>query len=270
MKTKAIAWAKTKTDRVDARILAHPLRANLVAESYVPPAELREVRALVRHRLAIVKIRTMVKNKIHSLIDKNGLAPEYSDLFGRAGREWLRTVQFESSLDRLMLDNHLTHLNSLQDQIHTVDQEILSRATRDEYVRLLLSMTGVNIYTALLLRSEIGDITRFPDHKKLVSWAGLAPSLHQSGSIEYHGHITKQGSRILRWIMVETARGAVNHDERLRTFYERIKHRRGDQKAIIATANKMLKIIWTILTRKEPYQSRNQRLYQEKLNRIPD
>jgi len=270
LKTKAIAWAKTKTDQIDARMLAHLLRANLVAESYVPPKELREVRALVRHRLSTVKTRTMVKNKIHALIDKNGLKPEYVNTFRKSGREWLRTVQLESSLDRLMLNNHLDHLDSLDHQIQTIDQEILSRATRDQYVKLLLSMTGINIYTALLLRSEIGDITRFPDSKKLVSWAGLAPSLHQSGSIEYHGHITKQGSRILRWIMVETARSAVNHDERLRTFYERVSQRRGEQKAIIATANKMLKIIWTILTRNEPYQSRNENLYQEKLNRVPE
>jgi hypothetical protein len=71
---------------------------------------------------------------------------------------------------------------------------------------------------------------------------------------------------MLRWIMVEAARVAANHDERMNAFYERVKHRRRDQKAIIAVANKMLKIIWFMLTRKEPYQSRNQRLYERKLN----
>ena len=105
-------------------------------------------------------------------------------------------------------------------------------------------------------------------NKKLVSWAGLAPSLHQSGNVEYHGHITKQGSKMLRWIMVEAARVAVNHDSRMRPFYERVKHRRGDQKAIIAVANKMLKIIWFMLTRREPYESRNMKRYQQKLNSI--
>jgi transposase len=267
LKTKAIASAKIKSDKIDARILAHLLRSNLVAESYVPPKHLREIRALIRHRVGIVKIRTMVKNQVHAIVDKHGFASPYSDMFGKGGLEWLRSLQLPS-LDRLIINNHLTHLESLNQQTERVDEEIHSKACEDEDVRLLLSLTGVDVYTALLIRSEIGGITRFPDHKKLVSWAGLAPSLHQSGSVEYHGNITKQGSKMLRWIMVEAARVAVNHDDRMRAFYERVKHRRGDQKAIVAVANKMLKIIWFMLTRREPYESRNEKRYQQKLNSI--
>lgn len=268
LKTKAIASARIKSDEIDARILAHLLRADLIAESYVPPKGLREIRALIRHRASIVKIRTMVKNKIHALIDKHGLQHnEYSDLFGKGGTQWLRSLEL-NSLDRLMLDNHLNHIESLNRQVRRVDDEIRSRASQDEDVRLLLSMTGVDVYTALLIRSEIGGIERFPDYKKLVSWAGLAPSLHQSGSVEYHGSITKRGSKMLRWIMVEAARVAVRHDERLKAFYERVKHRGGDQKAVIAVANKMLKIIWHMLTEREPYQSRKQQRYEKKLNSI--
>ena len=126
----------------------------------------------------------------------------------------------------------------------------------------------MDVYTALLIRSEIGDISRFPDYKRLVSWAGLAPSLHQSGSVEYSGGITRQGSRMLRWIMVEAARTAVRHDERMRGFYERVKRRRGDGKAIVAVACKMLKIIWFMLTRREPYQSRNEGRYRVKLKSL--
>jgi transposase len=270
LKTKAIAWARIKSDEIDARILAHLLRSDLIAESYVPSKELREIRALIRHRLSIVKIRTMVKNKVHALIDKNGIETELASLFSKKGIEWLSSLQFQSSLDRLMLDNYLEHLESLQHQIKTVDQEILSKASRDQDVKLLLSLTGVSIYTALLLKSEIGDIKRFPNYKKLVSWAGLAPSMHQSGSVEYYGNITKQGSKMIRWIMVESARVAVNHDERLSAFYERIKHRRGDQKAIVATASKMLKIIWTMLSRREAYESRNEKSYERKLNSIDE
>jgi transposase len=268
LKTKAIAWARIKSDEVDARILAHLLRSNIIAESYVPPIDIREIRALIRHRLSIVKIRTMVKNKIHSLVDKNGIKTELNNIFSKKGMEWLKSLQFESSLDKLMLANYLEHLESLQHQIKTVDQEILVKASQDEDVRLLLSLTGVSIYTALLLKSEIGDIARFPNYKKLVSWSGLAPSMHQSGNVEYYGRITKQGSRMIRWIMVESARVAVNHDPRLNAFYERIKYRRGDQKAIVATANKMLKIIWTMLTRRETYVSRNENNYERKLNSI--
>ena len=267
LKTKAIASAKIKSDKIDARILAHLLRSNLVAESYVPAKPLREIRALIRHRVGVVKIRTMVKNQVHAIVGKHGLTCSHSDMFGKGGCEWLRNLQLPSP-DRLILDNHLTHLQSLNQQTDRVNEEIHSKACEDEDVRLLLSLTGIDIYSALLIRSEIGNIDRFPDYKKLVSWAGLAPSLHQSGSVEYHGNITKQGSKMLRWIMVEAARVAVNHDDRMQSFYERVKHRRGGQKAIVAVANKMLKIIWFMLTRKEPYQSRNQKRYPQKLNSI--
>jgi transposase len=267
LQTKAIAHGRIKSDKVDARILAHLLRADLIPECYVPPKEMREIRSLVRHRLSIVKLRSMTKNKIHTLVDRNGLKHEFSDLFGKSGMEWLRSLKL-SSLDRLMLDNHLMHLDSLNMQVERVDAEITARATLDEDVRLLLSLTGVSVYTALLIKSEIGVIDRFPNYKKLISWAGLAPSLHQSGSVEYHGNITRQGSRMLRWIMVESARVASVHDPRLRVFFERVKQRRGDQKAVVALACKMLKIIWFMLKKKEEYESADEGRYAKKLSSL--
>ncbi len=263
-KTKAIAWARIKSDKVDARILAHLLRADLIPESYVPPKDVREMRELIRHRASIVRVRTMVKNRVHAMVDRNGLKHDFSDLFGKGGVGWLRSLELPP-MDRLMLDNHLAHLESLDGQISRVDDRITERASQDEDVRLLLSLTGVDVFSALLIRSEIGDIKRFPNYKKLVSWAGLAPSLHQSGSVEYHGAITKQGSKMLRWIMVEAARSASMHDPRLRSFYERVKERRGDQKAVVAVANKMLKIVWFMLTRREEYESTNRERYKTKL-----
>ena len=267
LKTRAIASARIKTDKVDARILAHLLRSDLVAECYVPPRELREIRALVRHRAGLVRMRSTVKNRVHALLDEQGFRCPYSDLFGKRSLRWIRELEL-GSLDRLVLDNHLCHVESLNSQIRRVDAEVRRRASLDMDVRLLLSLTGVGVYSALLIRSEIGDINRFPDYKRLVSWAGLAPRLHQSGSVEYSGGITKQGSKMLRWIMVEAARSAVRHDERMRVFYERVKRRRGDGKAIVAVACKMLKIIWFMLKRREPYQSRNEGKYGDKLKSL--
>ena len=267
LKTKAIASARIKSDKVDARILAHLLRTNLIPECYVPPKEMREIRSLVRHRLSIVKLRTMVKNKVHALVDRNGFKHEFSDLFGKSGMKWLKSLEL-SGLDRLMLDNYLMHLENLDLQIERVDDEITSKASVDGDVRLLMSLTGISVYSALLIKSEIGKIERFGDYKKLVSWAGLAPSLHQSGDVEYHGNITKQGSTMLRWIMVESARVATVFDPRMKAFYERVAKRRGDQKAVVAVANKMLKIIWFMLTRKEAYESVDEKRYAEKLKSL--
>jgi len=157
MKTKAIACAKIKTDKVDARILAHLLRADLVAESYVPEGRIREMRSLVRHRLSLVKMRTMTKNKVHAVIDKYGYRCEFSDLFGKSGLSWMETLEF-SELDRLLLGNHLSLIESINLQIRNVDEAIGRMACLDEDVRLLLSLTGVDVYSALLIRSEIGPI----------------------------------------------------------------------------------------------------------------
>jgi transposase len=220
MKTKAIASAQVKTDKVDARILAHLLRADLVAESYVPPENVRELCALVRHRLSLVK------NKVHAIMDRYGFRCECSDMFGKAGTEWLRSRGL-CELDRLVLDNHLSLIESINVQIGRVDEAIRKRASEDEDVRLLHSLTGIDVYTALLIRPEAGPISRFPDYKKLVSWAGLAPRVHQSSNVEYGGAITKRGSSVLGWAMIEAARVAVQHNESLGAFYEHVRERRG-------------------------------------------
>jgi transposase len=104
-------------------------RADLIPESYVPSKEMREMRSLVRHRLSIVKVRTMLKNKIHVIIDRNGLKHEFSDLFSKAGISWLKELKL-SSLDRLMLDNYLAHIESLERQTKRMDEEITSRLLR--------------------------------------------------------------------------------------------------------------------------------------------
>jgi len=256
-----------KTDKLDARILAHLLRADLIAESYVPQGNVREMRALVRHRLSLVQMRTMVKNKVHAVIDKYSYRCECSDMFGKAGTMWLRALEL-GALDRLLLENHLGLIEFVNSQICRVDEVIRERACEDQDVRLLLSLTGVDVYTALLLRSEIGPIERFADFKRLVSWAGLAPSVHQSGNVEFHGRITKRGSSILRWALVEVAHVAVQRDERMKAFYLRVAARRGGQKAIVAVACKMLKIVWFMLTRREAYGNVNEKRYEEKLKRM--
>ena len=267
LKTKAIASAKIKTDKVDARILAHLLRADLVAESYVPQGSIREMRALVRHRLSLVKMRTMIKNKVHAVIDKYGYRCEFSDMFGKSGMTWLASLEV-NELDRLFLENHLSLIESINLQVRKVDEAIKCKACEDEDVRLLLSLTGIDVYSALLICSEVGPIARFSSHKKLISWAGLAPSVHQSGNVQYMGRITKRGSSMLRCVMVESARVAVQHDEKLGGFYELVKARHGDQKATVAVACKMLKIVWFMLSRREPYGCVNGKRYGEKLKRI--
>jgi transposase len=139
---------------------------------------------------------------------------------------------------------------------------------RDDEVSLLLTLTGVSFFGALLLVSEIGDVTRFSSPKKLVSWAGLCPTLHQSGESVKVGRLKKAGNRHVRWLMVQAATIASQHDAELRRDYLRVKSRKGHQKAVVHVANKMLRIVWSMLTRREPYRHCREGLLRVKFKRM--
>jgi transposase len=267
MKTRAIAEARIKTDKIDAQTLAHLLRADLVAASYVPDKETRMRRALLRHRASLVKTRTEIKNRIHNLLDKYDLRSEFSDLFGKHGLEWLYGLQLPA-IDKAILNSDLQLLESLNQQIQSMNVEIAKLACNQEDVKLLMTMPGVDYYAAMIISSEIGDVKRFSAAEKLTSWAGLAPSIHQSGSRVRRGHITKQGSRMLRWILVQAAQNSHRCDPRFQHLYRRIAARRGENKAIIAVAREMLVIIYYMLTRREEYRGMNMERYKEKLKRL--
>jgi len=268
VKTRAIAEARIKTDKLTARILAHLLRADLIPECYIPSREERERRNILRHRSTLIKARTAVRNQVHSLLDKYDKKCPYRDAFSKKGHRWLeKTAQELEGADRYVLMSHLRRLQALNNEVEEADSLIAWEASTDEDARLLMTMTGVSHYGALLLVSEIGDITRFPSANKLVSWAGLCPSLHQSGDTTRHGRM-KKGNRYVTWMMVQAAHSASMHDPEMKKLYQRTRARHGHQKAVIRVANKMLKIIWCMLTQREPYRDMRDGLYKSKLKRM--
>lgn len=266
-KTKLIAEAKIKSDRLDARTLATLLQGNLVFESYVPPKAQREERTLVRHRAGLVKTRTEIRNRIHAILAKHELHHEYSDLYGKQGLEWLENLQLQG-VDQVVLKTNLALLKTLDEQIELVTHQVAKTACNEEDIRILMTMPGIDFYSAMVIASEIGDVGRFPTQWKLVAYAGLAPSRHQSGEYERRGGITKEGSKWLRWILVQAAQHARQHDPRFKAYYERVAKRRGPQKAVVAVAKEMLVVIWFMLTRREPYRGQNLQLVERKLKRM--
>jgi transposase len=267
LRTKAIAEARIKTDRIDAKTLAYLLRGDLVAESYVPSRKNRERRALIRHRANLMRIRVDIKNRIHALLDKHELTHKYTDLFGKQGLEWLRSLQLPSP-DQEILQSSLQVVDTLNEQIQSMDIQIAKDATSEEKAKLLMTMPGVDYYAAMVLLSEIGDVHRFSSDEKLVSWVGLAPQVHQSGDSNWTGHITRKGSSRARWILGQCAQSARQHDPRMREFYERIEQKHGSQKAIVAVARKMLAIMYVMLIRNEPYHGENPELTERKHKRL--
>jgi transposase len=262
-----IAEAKIKTDKIDARLLADLLRADLVSRSYVPPQPIRDQRTLLRERINLVESRTMLKNQIHALLDKYELTHTFTDLFSKKGLEWLINLNL-LGIDKTILNVNLQRLRELENHIEAYTSQIANEAITKPEVKLLMGFTGIDYYSAMLLASEIGDIHRFPSAKKLVSYAGLAPGIRQSANVTIHGHIVKEGNKRIRWILVEAAQHASRSDPRLRPFYLRILKRRGYQKAIVAVARKMLVSIYHVLSRNEPYYAENSELLTRKLNRL--
>ena len=170
--------------------------------------------------------------------------------------------------DDAVLMSDLALLESLSEQIGFMDDKIAAVAVNDERVRLLMTMPGLGYFAASLLVAEICDISRFSSDKRLVSWAGLAPGVQQSGDKTVHGRITRQGNRLVRWVMVQAAQTARLHDERFKEFYEKYSKRKGNQKAVVAVAHEMLRIVYFMLKRNEPYRGEKRDLSWRKLNSL--
>jgi transposase len=264
LKTRAIAEARVKTDALDAQILAQLLAADFIPESWVPSKEDYQLRVLLHHRIRLAKIRTMLKNKIHAALIRNGIHSPWSDLFGKNGRSFLEKISVPGT-EQIVICSSLKLLDSVQKEMSDLEADLFSRAQENSRVQLLMGIPGISVLSALTILSEIGDISRFPSPKKLSCYAGLVPSVHQSGKTYYTGHITKEGRSTLRWILVQCAQRAVQSKGKLRTFYLGLKEKKGHKIAVVATARKLLHIVWAVLNRKEEYRDIRKDLLDKKL-----
>ena len=247
-KIKGLGAARVKTDERDALRLAKLLAANLIPEVWVPPMPVRELRALLAHRRRIIKMRTMCRNRLNSVIHRYNLTPPVGLLFSTAHRAWWLALQV-SPTEQLRIRQDLATLDHLEPQIAEVNAELERLSTVvpwAEHVPYLMQLPGFGIQVAMTVLAAIGDITRFPDDKHLVGYSGLGASIHDSGETHHTGHITKEGRKDLRWIMVEAARSAVLHDPFWQSEYARLEKRLDTNKAIVAIARKLLIVVWHV------------------------
>jgi transposase len=247
LKVKAIAEAKIKTDEIDSETLAHLLRADLLPESYVPPREIRDLRELVKRRAFLVGMRTRLKNRIHAELAKRDIDLG-TPLFTKQGRALLASLGVDS------VSQLLPVMETLDRQIGEISGTLKRAAAEDGRARILTTIPGVGYYTALLLVAEIGDVNRFPDAERLCSYAGLVPSVRRSGGSTVYGHITKEGSRWMRWGLTEAVHSHLRYDTELTRFHRRLSSKKPGQVATTATARKMLKAIYWMLKAGEPFQ----------------
>jgi transposase len=239
---KAIAYAKVKTDKVDARMLADLLRADMIPEAYVPGKDVREVRDLVRRRHYMVKLRTMLKNKVHAELATRWISYSGGDIFTEDGKTFLRSLSIEAVSD------YLDTIEFLSRKLRELDEKVKKAAESDEYAKLLVTIPGVGHYAALLISSEIADVKRFPDYGNLCSYARLSPGVRQSGETQ-HDSSRAMGDSMLNWIMIQCTRVHVRRCESsaITKFYQQVSERRGEKVAIVAAARKLMRAIYIML-----------------------
>jgi transposase len=239
-------WAhrRVKNDRVDAAGLADLLRMNRLPEAWIAPPELRELRELVRYRAKLVALRSGLKAQVHSVLAKQGIAVAVSDLFGLAGMRLLADRQ--ARLDpayRLRVQSLLDLIDAFDYEVGFFADQIAQRLRGDRGYHAIQAIPGVGEVLGAVFVAEIGDVTRFPHPSSLACWAGLTPRHRESDTTVHRGHITKQGSRLVRWAAIEAVqRQPVGSKQR--HDYQRIAARRGTGIAKVAAARKLLTLVY--------------------------
>ncbi|VWC73770.1 IS110 family transposase [Burkholderia contaminans] len=251
---RLIAEARIKTDKIDAAVLAQLYASGFLPEVWMPDERTLALRRQIARRSQLVRQRTRLKNEIHAVLAAHLIERcPATDLFGKKGGAWLG-VQPLPLDERLGVEQRLRELDRLGEDLREVEQALAQATIDDARLRVMLTITGINTTVAIGLLSAIGDIERFPNPEKLVSYFGLNPSVHQSGPTPArHGHITKRGRTFTRAMLVEAAWGATQAPGPLRALFLRVRDRRGQQIVVVATARKLAVIVWYVLTRGEPF-----------------
>jgi transposase len=256
LKTKAIASARIKSDKIDSRILALLLRSDLIPKAHMPAKNTREIRELVRYHVSLTRVMTSLKNRVHAILAKyeinSPILSSASDIFGKIGSAELRSLTLSPNHVR-SLNGYLDLIEFIKNLLAILKKEIARIANSDEVCVRLKSIPGIGDFLAVLIKHEIDDIERFPSHHRLASYAGLIPSTYQSGDKTRHGRITKQGNSHLRWGLVEATQVAIVNSPYFRAHYEQIKKRAGVKSAIVATSRRLLEIIYLVWTQKREY-----------------
>jgi transposase len=251
LKVRAIAEARVKTDKVDAETLAQLLRADLIPRCWVPSKDMRDLRQLVRQRAYLVQRATGFKNRVHAELLRRGVRRPKNMIKPFSGKHvrWMRALEIPT------VDSCLDCLENIQAQVEKINVQLLEEFEKRPDAQLISTIPGIGFYGALLIHAEIDDIRRFSHPEKLCPYAGLVPTVSQSASSVRYGGVSKEGSSYLRWILTESVHiHAMNEpDSQLSRFHTKVARRRGKHKATIATARKLLHIIYWMLVRHEQY-----------------
>jgi transposase len=265
---RAIAHARVKSDRFDARTLAELADADMLEPVWVPGAETAALRRRVARRAALIRQRTRAKNEVHAVLARCllGRSPA-ADLFGAAGRAWLHAQPLPAE-EAETVAGCLRQIDFLDGEIEAIERKLCAWALGSPEARRLMTIPGVGVGTAVTLMAAIGEVARFGSARKLVAYLGLDPSVRQSGdAAPRHGRISRRGNAHARSVLVEAAWVALRSPGPLRAFGERIRARKGAQVAAVAVARKLAVLAWHLLTKGEDYAFARPSLVRAKLRR---
>jgi transposase len=233
---------RVKNDIKDATELAKRVWRDDLPEAWVAPPEVRELRELVRYRAKLVALRTSAKAQVHAVMAKCGILPQLDDMFGPGGQVLLDKMPLDQPY-RYRVDSLRRLIEVFDDEVDIAESQVHKRLAHDRGYRAVQALHGVGRVTAAIFVAEIGDITRFSDARHLCSWAGLTPSHRESDDIAHRGHITKQGSTLVRWAAVEAV-VRYHGGAPIAPAFMRIQQRRGTPIARVAAARKLLTLVF--------------------------
>ena len=253
LKTKAIAEAKIKTDKVDAEVLAQLMRCDYLPDVWQPDDTTQTWRSLVTHRTGLMGQRARHKNRIQCLLGRLLVKSPCTHLWSKVGLAWLKAVPLAPA-NRLILESELRLLDQVEQELLVMDQQLVEIARGEPRVQLLMTLPGVNYVVALGLLAALGDISRFCDGDHVASYLRLVPITRQSARKCYHGHITKAGNPQARWLLTQACQHVARHPGPLGAFFRRLAKRKPRQVALMAVARKLTTVAFLMLKHNEPYR----------------
>lgn len=255
---KLIAETAFKTDKRDSKVLMQLLAKDFLPLAYFATAEERALREQLRWRVSLVKNSTRIKLRIHALLDKEHKGWIKKDLFTSKGRKYIREVEL-SEPRRALVDKSMRYLEFIEEQLDVEEKWIKKQAKARDDARMLTSAPGIGSLSALVLIAELGDINRFRRAEQVPAYLGLVPKENSSADVRRIGRISKEGSNLVRWLLIQDAWRAIETDWHLRKKYDQIAKRRGRNVAVVAVARRLSEIAYCILRDKKPYDQ--QRLF---------
>jgi transposase len=256
-KLAMITQSDVKTDDRDSVNLAHLLQAGYFPECYIPTNEIEDHRNMIRNRMQIGKKISAVKNQVHTLIARNLLVHEFkgsTDVFGVEGMETLSEIELPSN-EKKVLARHMMELKILLNQEEEMQREMAKIGQDNEDVKLLMTIPGIDYYTAIALIAEIGDIKRFPTKRHLCSYSGVVPKARNSGDVVSQHQRVKHGNNVLKYFLTNAVQGILKTKKNtaIKIFYRKKEKQIGAPKAQVAAARKLASVVWWVLTNKKPY-----------------